>query len=62
MKIYYGVIYFKGGRRHETGGFSGSGAEMSCESYTGRLFDWYKQTAISPFFEPSRYEVKVREE
>ena len=62
MKIYYGVIYFKDGRRHETGGFSGSGAETSCERYTCRQFEWYKQMAISPYFEPSRYEVKVREE
>ncbi len=60
METYYGVIFFKDGRKVETGGFSGPGAEQSCERHTRQQFDQYMRHAVSPFFEPSRYEVRRR--
>jgi len=60
METYYGVIYFKDGHTVETGGFSGPGAEKSCERHTYMMFEQYMKTAISPFFEPSRYIVKAK--
>ena len=60
MGTYYGVIYFKNGTKEETGGFSGAGAEQSCERHTAQLFEMRTKTAISDFFKPTRYEVKKK--
>ena len=60
MDTYYGVIYFKDGTKRETGGFSGPGAEQSCERHTRQQFDQYMRQSINPRFEPSRYEVRKR--
>ena len=60
MDTYYGVIWFKNGAKRETGGFSGAGAEISCERETQRQFEQYMRMATSPEFEPSRYEVRKR--
>ena len=57
MESYYGVIYFKNGRQEKTGFYN---TAQSCERDTCRMFDQYMKTAISDFFKPSRYEVKVR--
>ena len=59
MASYYGVIYFKGGRKQETGKFSGPGAELACERQTAMQFDQYMRVATSDAFKPTRYEVKV---
>lgn len=60
MDTYYGVIYYKDGRKEQTGTFRGPGAEMSCERHTARLFEDRTRTAISDRFKPSRYEVKKK--
>jgi hypothetical protein len=60
METFYGVIYFKDGTKEETGGFSGAGAEQSCERATQRQFEMKLKTAINDRFKPSRYEVKKR--
>lgn len=60
MEYYYGVIYYKDGRKEETGTFSGAGAEMSCERHTAMLFANRTKTAINDHFKPSRYEVKKK--
>lgn len=61
MEVYYGVIYFKNGTKRETGGFSGAGAEVSCERHTAMMFEQYMKQAIAPAFEPSRYTVIKRD-
>ena len=60
MEYYYGVIYYKDGRKEETGSFGGPGAEMSCERHTAMLFENKIKTAINDHFKPSRYEVKKK--
>lgn len=60
MDRYYGVIYFRDGNKQETGGFSGPGAEEACERQTTMEFEVAMKRAVSPFFEPTRYEVKKR--
>lgn len=60
MDIYYGVIYFKDGRKEQTGGFSGAGAEQSCERHTAHLFEMKTKMAINDYFKPTRYEVKKK--
>lgn len=60
MEIYYGVIYFRDGHKEETGGFSGPGAEQSCERETFFRFEQAQRRAINDHFLPSRYEVKKR--
>ena len=60
METFYGVIYFKDGRKEETGNFSGAGAEQSCERATQQQFEIRLKTAINDHFKPSRYEVKKR--
>ncbi len=60
METYYGVIYFKDGRKYETGNCSGAGAEQMCERLTAQQFEQFKKTAVSDFFMPTRFEVKVR--
>lgn len=60
MEVYYGVIYFRDGHKEETGGFSGTGAEQSCERETYRRFEAAQRRAINDHFLPSRYEVKTR--
>lgn len=57
MESYYGVIYFKNGKISKTGYFNN---EVSCERATAKEFEQYMRTAISDYFKPSRYEVKVR--
>ncbi len=57
MESYYGVIYFRNGNTVKTGLYNN---EKSCERDTCRQFDQYMKTAISDFFKPTRYEVKVR--
>ncbi len=59
MEAYYGVIYFKDGRRVETGKATGPGAAQICERQTAMQFEQYMRTAISDHFKPTRYEVKV---
>ena len=60
MESYYGVIYFKDGRRVETGKFTGGpGAAQICERQTAMQFEQYMRTAVSDHFKPTRYEVKV---
>lgn len=51
---------FRDGHKQETGGFSGPGAEQSCERHTAMKFEAAMKRAVSPFFEPTRYEVKKR--
>ena len=60
MESYYGVIYFKDGRKVETGTFSGPCADQACERATAQQFHQYIRTAISDRFKPTRYEVKAR--
>ena len=60
MDRYYGVIWFKDGRKIETGTVSGSCAEQSCERMTARQFDYYMRTATTERAKPTRYEVKVK--
>ena len=60
MDYYYGVIYYKDGRKEETGTFSGPGAEASCERQTAMLFENRARTAINDYFKPSRYEVRKK--
>jgi len=60
MELYYGVIYFKNGSQVKTGTFSGAGADRACERATAQQFDRYMSTAVSDFFKPTRYEVKVQ--
>ena len=60
MEKYYGVIYFRDGRKNETGNFIGAGAEQQCERHTAQQFEQFKKMAVSDFFMPTRYEVKVR--
>ena len=61
MEQYYGIIWFKSGRKVETATVSGgSGAEQHCERMTAQQFDQYMRTATSDFFKPTRYEVKVK--
>ena len=57
MESYYGVIYFKNGNTVKTGFYNNA---QSCERDTCRQIDQYMKTAISDFFKPTRYEVKVR--
>ena len=60
MESYYGVIYFKDGRKVETGKVTGGPtAAQLCERQTAMQFEQYMRTAISDHFKPSRYEVKV---
>lgn len=60
MESYYGVIYFKDGRKVETGKVTGGpGAAQICEQQTARQFEQYMRTAISDHFKPTRYEVKT---
>lgn len=60
MERYYGVIWFKGGRKVETGTVSGPCAEQICERMTAQQFDQYMRTAISDAFKPTRYEIKIK--
>ena len=62
MESYYGVIYYKDGRKEETGNFSGPGADRSCERETARRFEMKTKLAVSDYFKPTRYEVKVRKQ
>ena len=59
MDTYYGEIYFRSGNMVRTGGFSGAGAEMQCERHTQQQFDQYMKMAVSEFFQPTRYVIKV---
>lgn len=59
MATYYGVIYFKDGRKVETGKVTGGPtAAQICERQTAMQFEQYMRTAVSDRFKPSRYEVK----
>ena len=60
MDTYYGVIYFRDGRRLEVATWTGAGAEQSCERQTVMIFDQYMRTAMNDFFKPTRYEVKKK--
>ena len=60
MESYYGVIYFRDGRRVETSKVTGGpGAAQICERQTAMQFEQYMRTAVSDHFKPTRYEVKV---
>ena len=50
MEVYYGVIYFKNGTKRETGGFSGPGAEQSCERHTAMQFEQYMKIIMIPMY------------
>lgn len=60
METYYGVIYFKDGHKVETAFCSGPCADRTCEAQTAREFDQWMKVAVSDFFKPTRYEVKVK--
>ena len=60
MDTYYGVIYFRDGRRIETANCCGAGAEQNAERMTAQQFDQYMRTATHDVFKPTRYEVKKR--
>ena len=60
MDSYIGVIYFRNGTKQEVHPRNGTRAEQECEMATAREFEVLKRRAISPNFEPTRYEVKKR--
>lgn len=60
MEGYYGVVYFKDGTKRVTGTCYGAGAERQAERQAAQMFEQFKRMAVSDFFMPTRFEVKVR--
>ena len=59
MEAYYGIIYFKDGRKVETVKVTGGpAAAQICEKQTAMQFAQYMRTAVSDHFKPTRYEVR----
>lgn len=61
MDTYYFVIYYRGGRKTESGLFSGVASEISCERAAQMEFDrMAKFYENQPQWAPTRWEVRKR--